>query len=775
MVRIRFGWRFAIVVLAAWSAAGAGGRALCGQEAREAIPPARRALLVGIDTYESLGPRSNLAPPPGRRFRNLRGAAGDARALAEVLISRFGFSRGEVMVLADRAAGRAAILRGFERLIAESKSGDFALFYFAGHGSLVPNPASEEPDRLDESLVPADAIEGAPDLRDKELRRLLNRLLDRGALPTVILDSCHSGSAARGFPTGARPRALAPARSAVRDPAPYGPDPAERGALVLSAAQADSLAWETEDEAGMAHGAFSWALLRSLADAPAAEPSGETFERIRARLHADWRDQEPVLEGTETARRTPLFGTGAVSPPPRTLVAVERIDDDGQVILASGWADGLAPGSRLSWRSGSSPPVELEIVEVLGTGRAKARRLGPTPTRSAEGASPSAPLEIPSGTLLTVSGRPAAEGRRLTVWIPTWPGDFDPVLRWAQDLERQARAAGISWVGDPLVEVPTHVLRWQGSRWQIVSVEVRDLKGLPAAGQFLRDLPRGARLYVQLPLPEGMAQSLRIGPGAENDGIEPVTEPTSAAVLLAGRSIDGTAEFAWIRPDHAADRSPDGLPPATPWRRLGPAEDNWLRADLYHLRKLQGWLNLESPPEFAFGYQLALEPPAGSKLEPKSAALREGERYDLVLRLRPGFPADQVRPRHLYVFSIDSEGTSTLLFGLKSDSSYQPFGLDAPDGPASPPTSLVLGDQPLVEVTEPLGRDTYFLLTTDEPLANPGILNYRGFRKRGPPGAGPLEELLSLTGGTGRGRPKLAIPVAWSIERWSFNSIQREK
>lgn len=767
MVTIRFGWRFAIAVLAALSAAGAGGRALCGQEAREAIPPARRALLVGIDTYEPSGPGSNLAPPPGRGFRNLRGAAGDARVLAEVLIARFGFTRGDVMVLTDRAAGRAAILSGFERLIAESKTGDIALFYFAGHGSLVPNPASEEPDQLDESLVPADAAEGAPDLRDKELRRLLNRLLDRGALPTVIFDSCHSGSAARGLPTEAEPRALRPAFREVRDPGPYGPSPEDRGALVWSATQNDGFAWETNDADGTAHGSFSWALLQSLRDMSLGESAEETFRRVRARLQSERRRQEPVLEGTEAVRGAPLFGIGATAAFPRSMVAVERIDADGMVILQGGWADGLVVGSRLTWKPADGAPVELEIVEMLGVGRSKAR-LSPPPTRAGSAPPEPAPsLTLSSGTLLEVSGWAAPPDRRLRVWISSWPGDFSSIAEFARALLRRAGPLGLSWVSDPTAESPSHVLRWQGT-WRLVAPgrPPRDLGGNPTAEETLEHLPRGARLFLELPLPAAQVASFEIGPGALHDGIESTADPAGAEVQLVGRWTGDHVEYAWLRPDSAATADPSGLPAATPWRPFPENAENPLRQDLYHLRKLQGWLTLESPPQGAFAYRLALEPAGGSASLPDGATLRGGDLYDLTLRARPGFDANRIRPRHLYVFQIDSEGNSALLFGSKVDANRLPFD---PDEPAPP--SIRLGDEPRVRVVPPYGRDTYFLLTTDEPLANPWILEYRGFRKRGPIGRTPLDELLSLTGGTGRRDGNLITPVGWSIEQLSFLSV----
>ena len=52
-----------------------------------------------------------------------------------------------------------------------------------------------------------------------------------------------------------------------------------------------------------------------------------------------------------------------------------------------------------------------------------------------------------------------------------------------------------------------------------------------------------------------------------------------------------------------------------------------------------------------------------------------------------------------------------------------------------------------------------------------GVLEYRGFRRRGPKGATPLEELLSQTGGTARGLEVVVTPIDWSIERQSFVSV----
>src|SRR6185369_10186778 len=173
-----------------------------------ASPGHRRAVLVGINDYSA-----SHTTAGARDLSNLNGAVNDVLLLKEMLVVLYGFERRDVVTLTDQEATRTAILGAIDRhLAAPASAGDVLLFYFAGHGSQAPNSLSDEADKLDETIVPADSIKGADDIRDKELRRRFNRILDRGARLTVILDDCHSGSGARGLPTGIRPRGIRPDR-----------------------------------------------------------------------------------------------------------------------------------------------------------------------------------------------------------------------------------------------------------------------------------------------------------------------------------------------------------------------------------------------------------------------------------------------------------------------------------------------------------------------------------------------------------------------------------
>ena len=323
---------------------------------------ARRALLIGINDYSaSRLPRQRQAPAPGRDWPDLSGAVTDVGFLQQML------DFDSIVALKNQEATRDAILQSIERhLIAPATRGDVVLFYYAGHGSQVANSRSDEPDRLDESIVPADSRLGAPDIRDKELRVLFNRILNRGARLTVILDNCHSGSGARGT---TRVRSVQRDPRDVADATDYGPRPEERGALVLTASQDLDTALETRDEENRIHGAFSWALIRAMRDAGDDETAEETFLRARARLRSEIPFQEPVIAGDPVARATPLFGT-RMSRDDRNVVAVEKVYQDGTVILDGGWAHGLETGSELTSRDRS---VRLTVTAIRNLVQSEAR------------------------------------------------------------------------------------------------------------------------------------------------------------------------------------------------------------------------------------------------------------------------------------------------------------------------------------------------------------------------------------------------------------------
>ena len=162
-----------------------------------------RALVVGIDRYADPG------------FTDLRGAARDARNIRWLLTEHLGFAPERIRVLTDAAATRRGIVAGIrDWLVAGSRPGARALFYFAGHGYFQPDKNGDESDGYDEALVPHDARLVSADTRpmqvanlilDDEVGALLGEL--RGREVHVIVDSCHAGTMTRSLvPPAANPR-----------------------------------------------------------------------------------------------------------------------------------------------------------------------------------------------------------------------------------------------------------------------------------------------------------------------------------------------------------------------------------------------------------------------------------------------------------------------------------------------------------------------------------------------------------------------------------------
>jgi hypothetical protein len=163
-------------------------------------PATKKALLVGINTYEKLPFYSSLL---GRQVTNLKGSVNDVNSMRGMLISRYGFRAEDVQVLTNSQATRNAVLNTFERwLIHGTKEGDMVFFYFSGHGTQIPDQNGDEEDGMDEALCPYDLVPvGASSalesraILDDEIGTLLRRLKGRDVV--VFVDACHSGSMTR--------------------------------------------------------------------------------------------------------------------------------------------------------------------------------------------------------------------------------------------------------------------------------------------------------------------------------------------------------------------------------------------------------------------------------------------------------------------------------------------------------------------------------------------------------------------------------------------------
>ncbi|HVR40159.1 MAG TPA: caspase family protein, partial [Thermoanaerobaculia bacterium] len=577
----------------------------------------RRALLIGINDYSAsrLGAKPKALPAPGRDWPNLAGTLNDVTTLQDMLVLLHGFDRKNIITLTDQNATRAAILDALERLVQQTADGDVVFFYFAGHGSQVRNSLSDEPDKQDESLVPADSRAGAADIRDKELRRIFNRILDRGGRLTIMLDACHSGSGARGLATGAIARGVHADSRDVADRTHYGPKPEERGALVLTASHDLDSAWETREiPTGTMHGAFSWAWIRAMRDATPGEAAEHTYLRAQARLRAETPFQDPVMAGNAEARLTPFLGDSNSKNQERAVIPVERVQNDGSVIVQGGWANGLSIGSELRLADVKSP-LRLTITALQGVGRCEARVTSPNHE----------PLR--SGALLEVVGWTAPPGRPLRVWAPRVSASAKEISRIARIIAAEASRRGVRWVADPIDVTPTHLLRRVARGWELLSADGHmELLGSdgPAIAAVSR-MPVGSSLFVQFAAPSQLVDGVAIG-----SGVVAVDAPEEADYLLVGRYAERHLEFAWLRPAvKRSDRKKSGLPLNTSWS----VDETGLilRDAMLRLRRIHAWYQLQSPPESRFAYRLEILR-TSRKTIVKDEALIGEEDYELLLR-----------------------------------------------------------------------------------------------------------------------------------------------
>ena len=295
------------------------------------------ALVVGIDRY----------PDP---IPTLQGCVNDAQAFGGILTDQYKVPRGQVLTLIDAQATREAVIRGFREHLSKAGAGDIAVFFFAGHGAQEPTSGCYlpvEPDGKNETLVCHDSRQpGGWDLVDKDVAVLIEEIAARGARLTLILDSCHSGSADRaldevgasGIPPGVRrvaDRAEGQPDSVyLRPPAEFAAslrnlDAAAKasagasqalgfvrgaaGAHVLFAACSDFQNANEFRTVTPRHGAFSYCLLQVLQD---GKPIGneELYQRTRILLRGLFPDQVPhlVVVGDNDLRASQFLGTATI-------------------------------------------------------------------------------------------------------------------------------------------------------------------------------------------------------------------------------------------------------------------------------------------------------------------------------------------------------------------------------------------------------------------------------------------------------------------------------
>ncbi|MFA5196617.1 MAG: caspase family protein, partial [Bacteroidales bacterium] len=730
-----------------------------------AFSQTKRALLVGIDIYQPVNPQTSESRGG---WTNLDGCVNDATVIEQIIISRFGFDKKNISTLHNQEAKRENIIKQLEKLIEVSQKGDVVFVYYAGHGSQVYNSLSSEEsgDKQDESIVPADMF----DIRDKELSVLFNKLIDKGVILTLIFDSCHSGSIARGnnLPESFKSRHINGSSIDAKDPSvPQKPE--DRGALVLSAAQPEQLAKEALDDNGAPHGAFTVALTKALNTSYAGESVEVLFLRIKAIMQAKGSTQEPVLGANSERRKQGLFGNAVDKNSGKTLVAVTSTDGTDNIVLQGGWAIGLNINCELK-KSGSSNTEEtIMITQVSGMSKSKAKLIKGDINA------------IKPGDLFEVISWAASNAPDLKVWFPENDFNHADLLKTSENISTISGNKSYTWITDPVKTSPDYIIQYYNGSWIATGPEnkVIDLGKNPDAETINKKIPKKSGIFLQLPPSKELIKTLEIGVDSRNNAIDITKNIVDANYILAGSFIDNVIRYAWLKPNISESDTTfiAATPLKTDWILIKKTEDfvtagQKLTELALKLGKINAWQTISSPPDDgSFPFSLALKNnKTGAYLT--AGTVLNGEQYSLVLTTtKEQLKRWMGKSRYVYVFIIDINGTTQQIFPPQNTGN---------EGNKLPNSRIYNYEEeiPLGQITftigPPFGIDSYFLVTSDEAINNFQAFNSEGVvSNKGTRGGFGLDNLLNSVGTGSRGVAQNTTPLNWSVQKLLIRSKEK--
>ncbi len=289
------------------------------------------ALLIGINYYYP----NRLSD--GSSYRHLEGAVSDVKAVRSFLqtmrqvpdehilqlTSTLNPETGEPIEPPEQLPTYANIIQRFQDLGNLAPAGSQVYIHYSGHGgrSRTHYPKLKGGEKeIDEGWVPVDIGNPEADyVRDVELGKLLQNLVDRGLTVTMVLDCCHSGEATRGessvrgmntIDTTPRPvstlvgtpEELAETWEQAQEGNTRGLNSrvaAPKGAVVLAACRPNEFAFEYAFESGSRErsGALTHWLLDTLRQQTSSMTYKDLHDRLNGKIRSQFAQQTPMLVG----------------------------------------------------------------------------------------------------------------------------------------------------------------------------------------------------------------------------------------------------------------------------------------------------------------------------------------------------------------------------------------------------------------------------------------------------------------------------------------------
>ena len=322
----------------------------------------KRALLIGINKYKR------------RYIRDLQGCVNDVSLMKNVLTTKFNFKEQNIISLTDEQATSHAIRNAFDQLISITQPNDIVVLHYSGHGSQITDQEGDEPDGLDETILPHDTGRSSyghknRDITDDHIFGLIKHLNTKTPYVTLIFDCCHSGTMSRD-PFGDADRWAEPDNPQPSDPHYHLLPPAYNNSPVIAQLKAAQEAdRDSNNQSGWfppgegyvliagcrdeeksferrlpgtdtRHGLLTYYLCQELLEAEPNTSYRSIFEQAAAEVTRRQANQHPQMEGK---RNRQLFGTATIQTM-RYLTVDSRHNQ--QITLRGGAAHGLTKGSQ---------------------------------------------------------------------------------------------------------------------------------------------------------------------------------------------------------------------------------------------------------------------------------------------------------------------------------------------------------------------------------------------------------------------------------------------
>lgn len=364
------------------------------------------ALLIGINFYFP------HRLPEGNYYKNLRGCVPDINHVETYLKDTFNLTPDQIIKLTATPSDNPNqpqeppellptyenIVAKFKELTAKAQPQDRVYIHYSGHGGRAKTIFEDVKGSmgLDEALVPCDI--GQPNsryLRDLEFAKLLEEMVAKELVVTLVLDSCHSGGATRDIETddwSIRSGGFIDTTSRHTDSlvAPLqelaqnwqastensrnitvvnGLLPEPKGYTLIAACRDNELAIEKIFEGTERNGALTYYLLKALREYGTELAVEDLFNKISNQVNNDFNRQTPMLIG-ET-NRTFWGGQSVVS---NRNAPVRKVDiTKNRVQIQMGEASGLKKGAefdifRFGTRNSKDSDNRIATVKVVELG-----------------------------------------------------------------------------------------------------------------------------------------------------------------------------------------------------------------------------------------------------------------------------------------------------------------------------------------------------------------------------------------------------------------------